>query len=97
MPECSSGIEELEIDFDNMRGIYRTSSVSQHCKTHCKVRRLSTPSFVNANEKTDSYLTQWRWFWKDDGDAWLLYDSVKVWFLYLNGNSGHPVFTNFLW
>ncbi|CAG2244508.1 PARP7S [Mytilus edulis] len=31
----------------------------------CNVRRLSTPSFTEKKMMVDSYLTQWRWYWKD--------------------------------
>ena len=42
------------------------------------VRRLSTPSFGGIPLSVDSYLTQWRWYWKDDNGIWMAYDSVCI-------------------
>ncbi|CAC5401248.1 PARP7S [Mytilus coruscus] len=41
--------------------------------TSCDVRRLSTPSFAEKKMMVDSYLTQWRWYWKDDSRNWNMY------------------------
>ncbi|XP_052082745.1 uncharacterized protein LOC127720278 isoform X2 [Mytilus californianus] len=38
------------------------------------VRRLSTPSFAEKKMTVDSYLTQWRWYWKDD-DEWTMFNK----------------------
>ncbi|CAG2216321.1 PARP7S [Mytilus edulis] len=39
------------------------------------IRRLSTPSFGERCLSVDSYLTQWRWYWKNDHGVWLCYDT----------------------
>ncbi|XP_076086868.1 uncharacterized protein LOC143057446 [Mytilus galloprovincialis] len=39
------------------------------------VRRLSTPSFAEKKMTFDSYLTQWRWYWKDDGEKWNIFNK----------------------
>ncbi|CAC5423662.1 unnamed protein product [Mytilus coruscus] len=39
------------------------------------VRRLSTPSFAEKKVTVDSYLTQWRWYWKDDDDKWIMFNK----------------------
>ncbi|XP_052082749.1 uncharacterized protein LOC127720280 [Mytilus californianus] len=39
------------------------------------VRRLSTPSFGERYMAVDCYLTQWRWYWKNDYGIWLCYDT----------------------
>lgn len=44
----------------------------------CNVRRLSTPSFTENEMLVDSYLTQWRWYWKDDCKKWNMYNKVKT-------------------
>ncbi|CAC5401250.1 PARP7S [Mytilus coruscus] len=41
----------------------------------CNVRRLSTHSFAEKKIMIDSYLTQWRWYWKDDSDKWTMFDK----------------------
>lgn len=41
------------------------------------VRRLSTPSFGERYLDVDCYLTQWRWYWKNDHGVWLCYDTVS--------------------
>ncbi|CAC5401249.1 PARP7S [Mytilus coruscus] len=41
----------------------------------CNVRRLSTHSFAEKKIMVDSYLTQWRWYWKDDSDKWTMFDK----------------------
>ena len=43
-----------------------------------EIRRLSTPSFGDKPLSVDSYVTQWRWYWKDNDGAWLIYDSVST-------------------
>ena len=43
-----------------------------------KIRRLSTPSFGDKPLSVDSYVTQWRWYWKDNDGAWLIYGSVST-------------------
>ncbi|XP_071146462.1 uncharacterized protein [Mytilus edulis] len=43
--------------------------------TCCEVRRLSTPSFAEKKMMVDSYLTQWRWYWKDDSRTWNMYNK----------------------
>jgi len=42
------------------------------------IRRLSTPSFGDKPLSVDSYVTQWRWYWKDNDGAWLIYGSVST-------------------
>ncbi|CAC5401239.1 PARP7S [Mytilus coruscus] len=44
----------------------------------CTVRRLSTPSFTEKKMINDSYLTQWRWYWKDDSKKWNMYNKNKL-------------------
>ncbi|XP_063410873.1 uncharacterized protein LOC134693865 [Mytilus trossulus] len=39
------------------------------------VRRLSTPSFAEKKTTVNSYLTQWRWYWKDDGEKWIMFNK----------------------
>ncbi|CAC5401243.1 PARP7S [Mytilus coruscus] len=41
----------------------------------CNVRRLSTPSFTEKKTMVDSYLTQWRWYWKDEIKKWNMYNT----------------------
>ena len=43
-----------------------------------EIRRLSTPSFGDKPSSVESYVTQWRWYWKDNDDAWLIYGSVST-------------------
>ncbi|XP_071146130.1 uncharacterized protein [Mytilus edulis] len=44
----------------------------------CNVRRLSTPSFTEKKMMVDSYLTQWRWYWKDYSKKWNMYDKDDI-------------------
>ncbi|XP_071146124.1 uncharacterized protein [Mytilus edulis] len=39
------------------------------------VRRLSTPSFAEKKMTVNSYLTQWRWYWKDDYEKWIMFNK----------------------
>ncbi|CAG2244521.1 PARP7S [Mytilus edulis] len=39
------------------------------------VRRLSTHSFAERKASVDSYITQWRWYLKDDSDKWTMFDK----------------------
>jgi hypothetical protein len=41
------------------------------------IRRLSTPSFTEKKMSTDCYLTQWRWYFKDDTQKWVSYSKVR--------------------
>jgi hypothetical protein len=54
-----------------MYGIVNNSASMMTCIA--KIRRLSTPSFGDKPLSVDSYVTQWRWYWKDNDGAWLIY------------------------
>lgn len=60
----------------DMYGIVNDSASIMTCIA--KIRRLSTPSFGDKPLSVDSYVTQWRWYWKDDDGAWLIYGSVSI-------------------
>ncbi|VDI64555.1 Hypothetical predicted protein [Mytilus galloprovincialis] len=45
------------------------------------VRRLSTHSFAERKPSVDSYITQWRWYLKDDSDKWTMFDKVRLFHL----------------
>ena len=41
------------------------------------IRRLSTSSFTKKKISTYCYLTQWRWYFKDDTQKWVSYSKVR--------------------
>ncbi|KAH3846128.1 protein mono-ADP-ribosyltransferase PARP12-like isoform X1 [Dreissena polymorpha] len=43
-----------------------------------EVRRLSTMSFNEAGDVGDSYVTQWRWYWKDNDGEWMLFEPDSL-------------------
>ncbi|XP_063410877.1 uncharacterized protein LOC134693869 [Mytilus trossulus] len=63
----------FEIVDENMYGIVFDASGSS--SNRVIVRRLSTPSFGERYLPVDCYLTQWRWYWKNDHGVWLCYDT----------------------
>ncbi|XP_076086429.1 uncharacterized protein LOC143057082 [Mytilus galloprovincialis] len=63
----------FEIVDENMYGIVFDATGSS--SNRVIVRRLSTPSFGERYLDIDCYLTQWRWYWKNDHGVWLCYDT----------------------
>ncbi|XP_071146125.1 uncharacterized protein [Mytilus edulis] len=63
----------FEIVDEDMYGIVFDASGSS--SNRVIVRRLSTPSFGERYLDVDCYLTQWRWYWKNDHGLWLCYDT----------------------
>ncbi|VDI25050.1 fragile X mental retardation protein, partial [Mytilus galloprovincialis] len=63
----------FEIVDENMYGIVFDATGSS--SNRVDVRRLSTPSFGERYLDVDCYLTQWRWYWKNDHGVWLCYDT----------------------
>ncbi|CAG2244514.1 PARP7S [Mytilus edulis] len=63
----------FEIVDENMYGIVFDATGSS--SNRVIVRRLSTPSFGERYLDVDCYLTQWRWYWKNDHGVWLCYDT----------------------
>jgi len=42
-------------------------------------RRLSTDSYAN-KQTNKGFYTQWRWYWKDDDNTWVLYEKVCMYY-----------------
>ncbi|WAR04577.1 PAR11-like protein [Mya arenaria] len=42
--------------------------------TEAETRRLSTMPYIHGKAKTDSFKTQWRWFWKDNVGRYILFE-----------------------
>ncbi|CAG2216319.1 PARP7S [Mytilus edulis] len=63
----------FEIVDENMYGIAFDATGSS--SNRVIVRRLSTPSFGERYLAVDCYLTQWRWYWKNNHGVWLCYDT----------------------
>ncbi|XP_045162858.2 uncharacterized protein LOC123527460 [Mercenaria mercenaria] len=42
---------------------------------HTEARRLSTMSYKEEEDSTNSFRTQWRWYWMDDYNTWKLFDQ----------------------
>ena len=44
---------------------------------YSEVKRLSTPSFVTADDSNDPQLyTEWAWYWQDDDGSWEMFDPL---------------------
>ena len=53
---------------EDMNGIFSNSS------SNMKLRRLSTKSSV-LGDSSENYLTQWKWYWKQEDNDWREYKS----------------------
>lgn len=42
------------------------------------VRRLSTLSYAERRMSADNFLTQWRWYRKNDSQHWPIYEPVRL-------------------
>ncbi|XP_071146123.1 uncharacterized protein [Mytilus edulis] len=67
----------FHICFSNMQAIiyYCNGQPGVGYNQYCDVRRLSTPSFTEKKIMVDSYLTQWRWYWRDDSNNRKMYSK----------------------
>jgi len=41
-----------------------------------ELRRISTESYKEGDSGTETFKTQWRWYWQDDYRMWQLFDKV---------------------
>ncbi|VDH94877.1 Hypothetical predicted protein [Mytilus galloprovincialis] len=53
--------------------IYEVDRQAAANDEQCKIRRLTTASFVEKDSDVSSFLTNWRWYWKNDEDQWIDY------------------------
>lgn len=42
------------------------------------VRRLGTISFAEKRMSAENFVTQWRWYWKNDSQNWTIYEPVRL-------------------
>ena len=61
---------EVVIDMDNMT---ITFQMSWGVSFLGELRRLSTVSYDTC--PCDPVVTNWKWYWKDNGDVWRMYDK----------------------
>ncbi|KAH3824614.1 uncharacterized protein LOC127881993 [Dreissena polymorpha] len=56
-----------------------TASLSFHLgNQRTDARRLTTVSFKEAGDISDSYVTQWRWYWSDNDGQWKLFEPDSL-------------------
>ncbi|CAC5363372.1 PARP7S [Mytilus coruscus] len=60
--------------------IYEVDRQEAANEEQCKIRRLSTASFVEKDPDVRSFLTNWRWYWKNDEDQWINYERDALLF-----------------
>lgn len=66
---------EVQIDLDNMTMMTFQKPKGGGIVLVGKLRRLSTLSYMTATSPSDLMFTNWKWYWKDDGNVWHLYDD----------------------
>ncbi|XP_076083742.1 uncharacterized protein LOC143054613 [Mytilus galloprovincialis] len=63
------------IRFNQMNAIiYEVEGQAAANEERCNIRRLTTASFVEKNPAVSSFLTNWRWYWKNDENQWINYE-----------------------
>ncbi|XP_060068547.1 uncharacterized protein LOC132548685 [Ylistrum balloti] len=68
------------MDTSNHKGVvYEQDGIMLSDPVRLPVRRLSTQSYVEVKDKkqtaSPSFITPWRWFWRDDSEAWQPFDT----------------------
>lgn len=58
--------------------IYEVEGQAAANEERCNIRRLTTASFVEKDPAVSSFLTSWRWYWKNNEDQWINYERVRV-------------------
>jgi len=86
---CSVDVHFMKQNKD-MYGIVNDIDKASMMTNRAEIRRLSTPSFGDKPLSVDSYVTQWRWYWKDNDGAWLIYGSVSTSVFFFNLHSNLP-------
>ena len=67
------GYVQVKIDVNNMTMSYiKPWSSPHHPSIEGELRRLSTVAYLTC--PSDSVVTNWKWFWKDNGNIWRMYD-----------------------
>ncbi|CAG2229297.1 PARP7S [Mytilus edulis] len=76
--------------------IYEVEGQAAANEEQCKIRRLTTASFVEKDPVVSSFLTNWRWYWKNDEGQWVNYEKDAFLFTlekkYLTGQKTYIFF-----
>ncbi|XP_071143630.1 uncharacterized protein [Mytilus edulis] len=76
--------------------IYEVEGQAAANEERCKIRRLTTASFVEKDPVVSSFLTNWRWYWKNDEGQWVNYEKDAFLFTlekkYLTGQKTYIFF-----
>ncbi|CAG2215559.1 PARP7S [Mytilus edulis] len=54
--------------------IYEVEGQAADNEEPCKIRRLTTASFIERDPNVSSFPTNWRWYWKNDENQWINYE-----------------------
>ncbi|XP_062581166.1 protein mono-ADP-ribosyltransferase PARP12-like [Saccostrea cucullata] len=67
--------EKTSLNFSKDYGI-----IEKQTKPHCDIRRLTSVSFVKQGAvlASDSFHTQWRWYFQNDFKQWIAYEKDEV-------------------
>lgn len=57
--------------------IYEVEGQAADNEEPCKIRRLTTASFIERDPNVSSFPTNWRWYWKNDENQWINYERVE--------------------
>ncbi len=74
---------EVKVDLENMTIMTSQKPMGGGVVLVSELRRLSTLSYMYATRPSDLVFTNWKWYWKDDGNVWHLYDKDYLVSLYL--------------
>ena len=63
---------EVTIDVNNMTMSLKPRSSPHHPLIAGALRRLSTVAYLTC--PSEFVVTNWKWYWKDNGNIWRMYD-----------------------